>query len=459
MSALTGCAAISPPLVEPQVAGFAAHIADELAKLPAPLVGALSVDDAVRRAVLYNHSIRLKELEAALALAKVRAQAGSMLPNIVAESDYYRRDRPLMSHSNLAQTFSTSTDLRTISRDVAISWNILDFGLSFVRARQGLDKVLQQHEETKRVTARIVEETRSLYWRAVALERLRHALSRLDREVDAAVALAGAASLDRAIDPMISINYQRDILNSQRELNLLQTSLAGVTDQLKQSIGSPLAERLHLAPSRQRPRLSLPTVASSDDVAVALRQRPEIRQLMYDMRITADEVHVTILQLLPGVTLSKTFASDTNSFLLHPHWISWGSKIAGNLIDLVRLPADLDAIDAQQRVHRQNAIATAATIAMQVHVARARMAIQMRSYRDAERFAEVQRRLLYQVRASVELNKIGRQALAREKLATALAEIRALIAFADLHAAFAAYATARGDAADEYDLAASNHSH
>ena len=32
MSALTGCAAISPPLVEPQVAGFAAHIADELAK-------------------------------------------------------------------------------------------------------------------------------------------------------------------------------------------------------------------------------------------------------------------------------------------------------------------------------------------------------------------------------------------------------------------------------------------
>ena len=165
---------------------------------------------------------------------------------------------------------------------------------------------------------------------------------------------------------------------------------------------------------------------------------------MYDMRITDDEVNATVLQLLPGVTLSKTFASDSNSYLLHANWISWGTKIAGNLVDLVRLPSDLDAIDAQQRVHRQNALATAATIAMQVHVARTRIAVHLRAHRDAVHFAAVQRQLLGQVRTTVRLGRVGRQALAREKLATLLAEVRAIVAFADLHAAFAAYATAMG---------------
>jgi outer membrane protein TolC len=441
---LAGCAAISPPLQEPQIAGFTAFLANDLSALPEPLLGALTVDDAVRRAVHYNQTIRAKEMEAALAEAKVRAQAGAMLPSIVAESDYYRRDRPLMSHSNLSSTFSTSTDLRTISRDVAISWNILDFGLSFVRARQGLDKALQQHEEVNRVKARIAEETRAVFWRAVALERLELAYSGLDGEVTAALAESRAALRDPLIDPMASINYQRDILNSWRELNGVRTSLAGASDQLKQSIGLTTIEKLHLNTS-PTPQATLPTTSSADDIALAFRQRSEIRLHMYDMRITEDEVNVTILQLLPDFTFRKTFASDTNSYLLHANWMSWGTRVAGNLMDLARLPTDLDLIDTQQRVHRQNALATAATIAMQVHVARARMAVHKRAHGDAVHFGEVQQQLLRQVRTSVRLGRVARQALAREKIATLLAEIRAIVAFADLHAAFAAYATAMGN--------------
>ena len=139
---------------------------------PEPLVGRLTVDEAVRRAVLYNHALRAKEREAALAEAKVRVEAGEMLPSVIAESEYYRRDRPSMSHSNQSPTYSTSSDLRTISREIALSWNVLDFGLSLVRTRQGLNRALQQHEEASRVRARITEETRSSYWRAVAAERL-----------------------------------------------------------------------------------------------------------------------------------------------------------------------------------------------------------------------------------------------------------------------------------------------
>lgn len=442
---IAGCSAISPPLTETQVAGFAARISDELAEPPEPLVGALTADDAVRRAIKYNYSVRAKELEAALAESQVRAESGAMLPSIVAESDYYRRDRPQLSRSSQSSLYSTSSDMRTISRDITLSWNILDFGLSFIRAKQGLDKALKQHEEARRVTSRIIEETRSTYWRAVALHTLGPALSGLSKEVDAATLISRKAAENPAIDPMEPINYQRDLLNLQRELNDLQTSLAGATAQLEEAVGLPGAGRIRLAANRgvgTPPKL---TSTADDDVRVALLQRAEIRQHMYDMRITEDEVTATLLELLPGVTFNKTLSSDTNSFLFHGNWISWGARISGNLINLVRLPNDLDAIEAQQAVHRQNTLATAAAIVMQVHVARARLAVQKQAYRDAKRFADVQRQLLQQVRTSVAVGKTPMQALAREKLASLLAETRAIVAFSELEAARAAYATAKGD--------------
>jgi hypothetical protein len=112
---------------------------------------------------------------------------------------------------------------------------------------------------------------------------------------------------------------------------------------------------------------------------------------------------------------------------------------------LVRVDADLEVVDVQERVHRQAALATAATIVMQVHVARARLAVQEQAYRDAERSADIQRQLLAQVRASVQAGKVGQQALIREKLEALLAEVRAILAYAELQAAGAVYATARGD--------------
>ena len=440
---ITACAAINPPVTDLQVGSLATELRADVASSGASLE--LTMDEAVDRAIAFNHSIKAKELETALAHARMLAQSGAMLPSLVAESQYYRRDRPLASHSNSSPTYSTSTDLRTISRDITLSWNILDFGLSYVRAQQGLDKVYQQREELRRVRARIVEDTRTLFWRAVALKKVEVGSSRLRGKIEAALAVSRTAASDPAIDPMISINYQRETLNLQRELNLIEISLAGALDQLKQSIGEPNLPTLRLAAYGQRDHLPTPRTTSMEDVGAALRQRPEIRQLMYDMRITEREVEAAVLQVLPGVTFSKSFSTESNSFLLHSHWIGWGTRIADNLIGVLRLPAELGAVDAQYQLHRQNAVATAATISMQVHVARAKLAVQHRVYHDAQRFAEVQKSLLRQVRASVAVGAAPQQALVREQLASLLAEVRALIAYGDLQGAIAAYATALGD--------------
>lgn len=442
---LAGCAAISPPVTRGEIAGFTAQLSEELAATPGPPDGVLTADGAVYRAVMYNHAVRAKEREVILAEARAYAQSGAMLPGIVVNSDYYKRDRPLLSRSDRSDLYATSTDTRTIAREIGLSWNILDFGLSFVRTRQGLDEALRQAEEARRVTSRLIEETRSIYWRAVAFETIAPAMARLDKEVEAAMEMSRMAAGNPALDPMEPITYQRELLNLQRELNELLSSLAGATDQLKHSIGSPGLQQLQLETGKVMPAGPRLAKHADEDVQMALLQRSEIRQQMYDLRITADEAKATVLRAVPGATFSRSFAADSNSFLFHSHWVSWGAQLAGNLINIVRLPSDLAAVDAQQAVNRQNALSVAATVVMQVHVARARLWIQDRAYRDARRFADIQRSLMQQVRASVAAGKTGPHAIAREKLATLLAEARAIIAYADVEAARAAYATARGD--------------
>ena len=117
VSSLAGCSALSPPLAEPQVEAFAARLGEDLVATVSPVTGVLSADEAVARAVAFNRAIKAKELEALFGAAKAQALNGAMLPAIVGQSEYYRRDRPSLSHSNQSAGYSTSTDIGTISRD------------------------------------------------------------------------------------------------------------------------------------------------------------------------------------------------------------------------------------------------------------------------------------------------------------------------------------------------------
>lgn len=443
--ALCGCMAIQKPLTGPQVAGFAAELKEKIQVPAIEMMDVLTVDGAIAMAIDHNQDLRARELETVMSEAKVLVESGRLLPGIVAESRYYKRDRPQSSHSSQSPAYTTSSDLGSTSRDITLSWNILDFGLSYVRTKQGIDKVHQLREQTRLVGGRIAEETRTAFWRAVALEKMRPGLAGLAPEVDAAMALARQASQDSKIDPMPQITFQRELLGLQRELNQLHTSIAGAGDELRQLTGSQGVERLELDSSRNVSPSLVPSASADADIIRALNQRPEVRQHMYDLRITKDEIDATILQALPGVTLSQSFSSDSNSFLLNSNWISWGTKIAGNLMRLALVGADLEVVDSQARFQRQSALATAATIVMQVHVARARLAVQQQAHSDSERSATTQRQLLAQVQASVKSGKTGRQALTREKMETLLAEVRADLAFADLQGTLAGYATAIGE--------------
>jgi outer membrane protein TolC len=446
----SGCSHLYLPIDSADVSEMSETLIDALTVVPEPLSQPLTVEEAVRRSVLHNHSARAKELEAALAIAQVRAQSAEMLPRLAAEADFSRRNRPSLTRSTASQNYSTSSEVSNVASDITLSWNILDFGLSLLRMSQGMDNAHQQQAEALRLRNRIIEETRSIYWRAVAEERLERGIAQLEPEMREALRLARVSAKDDSLEPMAAINLQRDILNLQRDLNQVLAGLAGARDQLKQSIGLPLFGNIKLAAQRREASPTKTSIPASEDIAAVLQRRPEIRQVMYEMRITEREATAAVLKVLPGVSLDIKAAADSNIYLLHSNWMSWGARVAGNITAIVMLPNELDAIEAKQEVHRQNALATAALVVMQVHVSRARLTIQTRARRDAENASEVQRQLLRQAKAAAEAGKVGADSVVREKLATLLAETRAIVAFADWQAAVAAYEAATGRLPEDF---------
>ena len=49
----------------------------------------------------------------------------------------------------------TSSEKNVFSADLSLSWNVLDFGLSYIRAKQAADDVLIAEEERRRVANRV----------------------------------------------------------------------------------------------------------------------------------------------------------------------------------------------------------------------------------------------------------------------------------------------------------------
>ena len=140
--------------------------------------GPVGLYEAVARAVKYNLDKRVREMEQVVRNHDLRVAHYSMLPNAVASAGYNGRNNysggsslEILSPRQVGPeslTASTSSERDVRNADMAFSWHMLDFGLSWVRAKQAADKVLIAEESRRRVINRLVEDVRGAYWRAVS---------------------------------------------------------------------------------------------------------------------------------------------------------------------------------------------------------------------------------------------------------------------------------------------------
>jgi outer membrane protein TolC len=452
---LAGCAVSPTPLTGDETASFGENRLARIAAGQERVTGGISLYEAMARAIKFNLDTRVEMAQAALRLKELDLSHYKFLPNIVANSGYMGRDNVSASSSRSVETGrqslepSTSTERNLLSADLTFSWNILDFGLSYVRAQQLADEALIAEETRRKVANRVIEDVRTAYWRAVTHERLAARLRALEARVQSAIRDARRQYNDPSINPVQAVTYERDLIEVRRQIQQVDSELAVAKAQLAALMNLTPGTPYRLVDSRGT---SVPTInrPPAELVRMALANRPEMREVQYRLRINDKESTAALLELLPSAQFYLGGNYDSNKFLLNNHWLAYGAKASWNLLKLVQYPARKEAIDGQSDMLDQRSLALTMAIMTQVHVSRARYALALRDLRTAADLLNVQNNLRAQIRSQVAVDRSGAQLLIKEDMNALLAEVRFDLAHAQLQNAFAGlYAAVGLDPVDE----------
>ena len=435
--AISGCAVTSQPIersVSEQRAqsDLQAMFADQ-----EPLNGPLTLHEAMARAVKYNLEARLKVMEEAMAQRQVDLATFDMLPRMALSAGYAGRNNVSASSSQSIETGtqslepSTSQDRDRGVADLTMVWNVLDFGVSYVSAKQQGDQRLIVQERRRKVVHTIIQDVRSAYWRAVAADRLLSQIDSLMTRVAEARDNSQRLSEQRIGDPIQALSYQRALIEATRQLEEQRRALSLAKTELATLINLPLGTQVELAPEAgyQVPELKVELGTLEQE---ALASRPELREQDYQARISAAETRKAMLRLLPGLEFSAGGHYDSNSFLVNQSWADYGVKVTWNLFNVLSAPAAIDVAKAGQEVADARRQAMSMAILAQLHVANANFREAQRQFRTSQQLAGLDGQIIEQLRNRYKAQGIGELELIQGELNTLQADLRRDLAYAEL---------------------------
>ncbi|MBA1322728.1 TolC family protein [Pseudomonas plecoglossicida] len=435
--AVTGCAVKTQP-IEPGVSEQRAK--SDLASMfknQEALQGPLTLHEAMARAVKYNLEARLKIMEEALAQRQVDLATFDMLPRMAMSAGYAGRSNVSASSSQSILTNtqslepSTSQDRDRDVADLTMVWNVLDFGVSYVNAKQQGDQRLIVQERRRKVVQTIIQDVRSAYWRAVAAERLLAQIDALMARVDQAKANSQQLGEQRLGDQIATLNYQRALIEATRQLEEQRRALSLAKTELGALINLAPGTKLTLAASNDYsvPELKVDLATLEQQ---ALASRPELREQDYQSRISAAEVRKAMLRMLPGLEFSAGGHYDSNSFLSNQSWADYGVKVTWNLFNVISAPAAINVAKAGEQVVEARRQAMSMAVLAQLYVANANFNEARRQFTTSQQLVSLDGQIVEQLRNRHQAQGIGELELIQGELNALQADLRRDLAYAEL---------------------------
>jgi outer membrane protein TolC len=403
--------------------------------------GPISMEEAVARALKYNLDYRLKKMESALALGLTDYASYDMLPQMVASAGYTKRNNYSGGTSigildgEMSDRPTSSDERSRTLRGIEFSWNALDFGVSYYRARQQGDQFLIAEERRRKVVQNLLQDVRAAYWRALGAQRLNDQADDIVQRANLALSRSREAETQKVIPPGLALAYQRALLDATTLLNQRRQDLEFAKRELAALMNVPPAATFVLAEANEVTLPAAPRdLASLEDMA--LLQRPELREEDFRKRITSDEARKQLLGMLPGITFNYGRQRDSNSFLYNNSWSQGGVSLAWNLMRLVALPSLKDAQKYQEQTDEARRMALSMAILTQTRVSAERYRLALEDFKLADQASQVDTRLAAYTKASVTAKLESDLEAIRTQARAVLGAYQRANAYANAHIAF-----------------------
>lgn len=426
---LSACAVAPEPLSDEENSRRSQDIRALFAQ-QAPVAAPITLHDALARAIRYNLTSRVKEVEQMLAENRTEASFWTFMPRVLAEGSRSARDKVLASSSRSVttnqQSLETSTSQDKVHTDASVrmTWNVLDFGVSYFTARQVANQSLVAEERRRRVLQQLVYDVRDAYWRAVSAERLLVRIDAALEQVRSATEKAEGIEASRAQKPVDILNYQRDLYGKLLQLQGIRRNLMSAKMDLAKLMNLPPATDFKVAiPAEQ----TLPPAVIADMNTLeeqALLRRPELREESLQHRVAADEVRKSIARMFPGLEFSAGKNYTTNSYTLYKSWAEAGMKLSWNLVNLLSGWDDIDHAELQEKLAEVRGQTMGMAVLTQVNLAFLDYREAEDAYRTASKILTVNERIEQHRQSEAATQNLGDLELIQNQLNSLLSQMK-----------------------------------
>lgn len=347
---------------------------DDQEALGAPL----TLADAIARALRYNMEYRTRLMEEAAALGQTELANYDLLPRMTAAAGYTNRTNDAFGvgytpSGSISTTPSAASERRHFYDSLTFSWNVLDFGLSYIRAKQLSNQSLIAEERRRKAVQNLTQDVRNAWWRVEAAQRLLPQTDALLAEVDRAAARAKLIETRKLLPPLQIVAYKRSLLDLEQQISMRRQELSLAKLELAQLLNLRPGLDYEVAAVAQGNPAPLDLTANVQVLEqLAMQNRPELREEGYRARITDLEGNKQLLSLLPSLSAELDTNYDANKYLVNNRWSGVGMNLSWNIMKLASLPSLKDAGKAAARVDETRRLALTAAVLGQTRIAAVR---------------------------------------------------------------------------------------
>lgn len=445
---LVGCGSLTPtPYTKDEIKDRVVSDRQKMFADQEPVTGPISFHEAAARALKYNLDYRLKLMESALSRSLHDVAQFDMLPRLTANAGYAWRSNTAGGYSegiNLATgrpdgivtlVPSTATEDNRRLAGLTLSWNVLDFGVSYYRAQQKADQILMAEERKRKVAQNVLQDVRNAYWRALGAQRLIAEVNDLIVRATKALAAAQKAEEQGLLPRQQALAYQRALLDAVSLMNLRRQDLEFARAELAALMSLPPGTPFVLADAEEPIAATLPADAETLE-RLALEKRPEIMEEWYRKRVTATDIKIAKAQVWPNLSLEAGPLYDSNKYLYNNNWAEAGLRLSLNLLKLLQWPALDQAQQNQEKTDETRRVALSMAVLTQVHVGRQRYELALAELRFAEDILRVDGRLLEYAKAAAKTSVDSELEVIRAEARWLLARYQRQAAYSNAQAAW-----------------------
>ena len=334
------------------------------------LADGVSLAEAMSWAMDNNLALRAEALEKTVAHNNRKLATMGMLPNLTAQAGYsWRSNISSTSSSNPLLVPSTSSERQSTTASLEASWNVLDFGLAWLRARSEGDRALIAEESQRRVAHLLALDVVTAWDRAVAFQHIEPALKQSRVDLAAALRQLEAVAASRLRDPVDVLEQRNALLLILKRMDGLVLQMDQAQDELARLLGLPAGASFALDASGTANFGALPIADIQALQYVALLNRPEIRQSLYAKRAAKRNGYKRIIEQFPSLLFKYGTNYDSNKYLVNNTWDDASASLSIGLMRLASLPLQRRQVAIEREQVELQADLQATAVLSQVAIA------------------------------------------------------------------------------------------